>query len=111
VCTVPFLFKFGLLHVAIFFNSYVEIIHLDFSTGTSRLLLLTRAPDSTADNSYSYPKICDELAIMTLSDLDRPSQIFVVNWKTESCLILLPSTVRHLPLTVFEIYKCPAAIL
>jgi hypothetical protein len=91
-----------------YFYSYVEIIHLDLSTGTSRLLLLTRAPDTEVDSPFSYPKICDELAIMTIKPIQ---QIFVVNWKTESCLILVPSTVWHLHLVVFETHECPVEIL
>lgn len=70
------------------------IVCLHFATKTSRLLLLTRAPDTAADNPFVNPHICGDIAIVTMNSTN---QILVVNWKTEKCLVLLSSTVRYLP--------------
>jgi hypothetical protein len=90
-----------------YFYSYMEIIYLDFSSGTSHPLLLTRAPDTNFADAFCHPHICGELAIVSIP---YTRQIFLVNWKTESCVILSPSTVRHLPSVVFETHEFTPAI-
>jgi hypothetical protein len=88
-----------------YFYSYVEIIYLDFFSGTSRPL---RAPDTCADSPFYNSKICDEVAVMMIA---ATTQIFLVNWQTESCVILLCPTVRPLPLATFETHEFLSAVL
>lgn len=59
----------------------MEIVHLDLTAVTSRLLFSLDPQFSNYDNSLIHPKICGDLAAVVVNLGD---EIIVVNWKTES---------------------------
>jgi len=77
-----------------FGDSVVEIVYLDFLTGISQLLVCTRIPDSRLDYPFIFPNICGNVAVVGLHSMTTPDQILVINWKTESCVVILTSGVR-----------------
>jgi hypothetical protein len=74
-------------------DSFVEIVRLDFLTETSRLLLCTRAPDTDHDNPFVCPRICGDLAVMGMNVAE---QDLLINWNTQSCIVLQSSSVRQM---------------
>jgi len=74
-------------------DSIVEIVHLDFLTETSHVLLSTHAPHAQGDidNPFLHPRICGDVAAVSIN---TTKQIILMNWKTKSSIILLSSSVR-----------------
>jgi hypothetical protein len=71
------------------FSSNAEFIYLDLDSKTSRSLLITRTPSSvSAFRRRLY--ILGDVGLIVMSKF----QVFVVDWKTQSYLILEHQPVR-----------------
>jgi hypothetical protein len=75
-------------------DSVVEVVRLDFLTETSQPLFCTQLPDTNYDNPFTHPKICGDTAILCIHITNK---ILLINWRTQSCIMLLASTVRQMP--------------
>ncbi|KAF7360197.1 F-box domain-containing protein [Mycena venus] len=76
-------------------GSLVQIVGLDFDTGTSTSLFVLPCPEV---ESYTNAKICDDLASAVL-DLGGTSYCLLMNWKTKAHLTVVPNA-RVSPLLV-----------
>jgi hypothetical protein len=75
-------------------DSVVEVVRLDFLTETSQPLFRTHAPDTKYDNPFARLRICGDIAVL---GINSTNQILLMNWRTQSRLILLASAVRQMP--------------
>ena len=74
-------------------RSFVEIVHFDFLTETPLLLLCAFVPKTNHDNPYVHPRVRGDIVVVGIY---TTSQMLVINWKTESCIILSFSSVCSL---------------
>ncbi|KAJ6551439.1 hypothetical protein B0H19DRAFT_1073141 [Mycena capillaripes] len=68
---------------------FVEISILDLKSGVSTLKLVSRAPDSEADNPYTGCTLCGDVVAVYLY---RARQLLLVNWRTSSRVVLRLTT-------------------
>jgi hypothetical protein len=80
-------------------NSIVEVVRLDFLSETAQPLFSTRLPDTDYDNPYVRLMIGGDIAVIGLNITNR---ILLMNWRTQSCIMLLVSKVRRLPRDVAQ---------
>jgi hypothetical protein len=71
-------------------RSYVEIVELDVRIAVCRSLLVLRAPDTDYEYPFHHPIVMGELAVVGT----RFQPYFLVNWKTQTALVLLVEPVR-----------------
>ncbi|RDB21907.1 hypothetical protein Hypma_010969 [Hypsizygus marmoreus] len=74
-------------------QNYVEILHLDFSTGSATTLIRERVPKTIYDNAFSGLKICGDFAIAAVR---HANYILVFKLSTRSYKPLADSTGLHL---------------
>jgi hypothetical protein len=74
-------------------RSFVEVVHFDFLTETPLLLLCASVPKTDHDNPYVHPRVRGDIAVVGIY---TTSQMLLINWKTESCIILSFSSVCSL---------------
>ncbi|KAF7349484.1 hypothetical protein MSAN_01738700 [Mycena sanguinolenta] len=68
--------------------NYVEMVNLDFQTGTHTSLFIARGPDSEHNNVFSDPAICGALAVVRMAvDLGENLHM-IVNWEENLYFIL-----------------------
>ncbi|KAJ6551427.1 hypothetical protein B0H19DRAFT_1264073 [Mycena capillaripes] len=67
-------------------KNFIETSILDLKSGVSSLELVSRAPDSEADNPYTGCTLCGDIVAVHLY---RARQVLLVNWRTSSRVVLL----------------------
>jgi hypothetical protein len=72
--------------------SFVEIVHLDFLTEEPLLLLCAFVPKTNYDNPYVHPRVHGDIAVV---GIHMTTQMLLMNWKTESCIVLSFSSVCY----------------
>jgi hypothetical protein len=82
------------------FNSVVEVVRLEFLSRTAQHLYSMRVPDTPHDNPFVRLRICGDIALL---GVNITNQILLINWRTQSCIMLLVSTVRQLPCDVAQV--------
>ncbi|KIM84432.1 hypothetical protein PILCRDRAFT_6101 [Piloderma croceum F 1598] len=73
-------------------ENFVEIVHFDFLTETPLLLLCAFVPKTNYDNPYFHPRVHSDIAMV---GIHMTTQMLLINWKTESCIILSFSSTQH----------------
>ncbi|KAJ6617251.1 hypothetical protein B0H10DRAFT_1327769 [Mycena sp. CBHHK59/15] len=66
-------------------TNYIEIVELDLREGTSELIAMMHAPDTSYDNPFSYPVLSGDIAAVAISG---QNQYLIINWRTK-CRFLL----------------------
>ncbi|KAJ7129159.1 hypothetical protein C8R44DRAFT_71646 [Mycena epipterygia] len=69
-------------------KNFIEVTTLDLDSGISSLLLVSRVPDSSADNPYSGCAVCGDIVAVEFSQLRK---VLLINWRTASCVVILTS--------------------
>ncbi|KAJ7472921.1 hypothetical protein B0H11DRAFT_2037760, partial [Mycena galericulata] len=67
-------------------ENYIEIVDVNLSKGTHKVIIIARAPDTDFDNPFKYPALSGSLAAVTTgSDGD---QFLVIDWTQRSALVV-----------------------
>jgi hypothetical protein len=75
-------------------DSFVEVVRLDFLTEASQLLFCTHARNTDYHHSFARLRICGDIAVL---GINNTNQILLMDWRTQSCFILLVPVVHQMP--------------